>query len=153
MLAILHALKQWIPYPMERQFKVKMDHDSLKFRTNIIFRRATKIGYKNVGLWIWYHLQKRKTNVVADSLSRKDEDVEALLCAISIIQRDWITEARDDWKNNEEVWHSCKSCSKIPIHLIHLVGKLIHYGTKITYIFVRIPKSNKIFFWNCAPLP
>ena len=42
--------------------------------------------------------------MVADALSRKDEDVEALLCAISIIQPDWINEAREEWKNDEEVW-------------------------------------------------
>ena len=30
MLAILHALKKWRPYLMERHFKVKNDHDSLK---------------------------------------------------------------------------------------------------------------------------
>jgi hypothetical protein len=45
-----------------------------------------------------------KQNVVADALSRKDEDVEAFLCAISIIQPDWIVEARDEWKNDEKVW-------------------------------------------------
>ena len=45
-----------------------------------------------------------KLNVVADALSRKNEEVEALLCAISIIQPDWITEARDEWKKDEEVW-------------------------------------------------
>ena len=38
--------------------------------------------------------KKGKQNVVADALSRKDEDVEALLCAISIIQPDWINEER-----------------------------------------------------------
>ena len=42
--------------------------------------------------------------MVADALSRKDEDVEALLCAISIIQPDWINEAREEWKNDEEIW-------------------------------------------------
>jgi len=31
---------------------------------------------------------KWKKNVVADALSRKDEDMEALFCAISIIQSD-----------------------------------------------------------------
>ena len=30
-LAILHALKKWLPYSMGRHFKVKMDHDSLKY--------------------------------------------------------------------------------------------------------------------------
>ena len=48
--------------------------------------------------------RKGKKNVVANALSRKDEDVEALLCPILLIQPDWITEARDEWKNDEEVW-------------------------------------------------
>eukprot|EP00253_Pinus_taeda_P033714 PITA_33714 len=48
--------------------------------------------------------KKWKQNVVADALSKKDEDVEALLCAISIIQPDWINESREEWKNDEEVW-------------------------------------------------
>ena len=30
--------------------------------------------------------------------------MEALLCVIYIIQPDWITEAREEWKNDEEVW-------------------------------------------------
>ena len=42
--------------------------------------------------------KKGKLNVVVDALSRKNEVVEALLCVISIIQPDWITEARDEWK-------------------------------------------------------
>ena len=45
-----------------------------------------------------------KKNVVADVVSRKDEDVEAFFCAISIIQLDWINEARDEWKKDKEVW-------------------------------------------------
>jgi len=45
--------------------------------------------------------RKGKQNVVADALSRKDEDMEAILCAISIIQLDSINEARDEWKNDE----------------------------------------------------
>ena len=47
--------------------------------------------------------RKWKQNFVADALSRKDEDVEALFCAISIIQPDWINEAMDEWKKDEEV--------------------------------------------------
>ena len=48
--------------------------------------------------------KKDKQNVVADELSRKDEDVEALLYAISITQLDWIVKAMDEWKNNEKIW-------------------------------------------------
>jgi hypothetical protein len=47
---------------------------------------------------------KGKQNVVADALSRNDEDVEAFLYSISIIQPDWIIEARDEWKNDKKVW-------------------------------------------------
>jgi len=42
--------------------------------------------------------KKGKQNVVADALSRKDEDVEALLCAISIIQPEWINKTWYEWK-------------------------------------------------------
>jgi hypothetical protein len=31
MMAILHALKKWHPYLIGRHFKVKTDHDSLKY--------------------------------------------------------------------------------------------------------------------------
>ena len=48
--------------------------------------------------------KKGKLNVVANALSRKDEEVEAFLCAIYIIQPYWITEGRKEWKNDEEVW-------------------------------------------------
>ena len=47
--------------------------------------------------------KKWKLNVVADALSRKNEEVEALICVISIIQPNWITEGRDEWKKDEEV--------------------------------------------------
>jgi hypothetical protein len=49
---------------------------------------------------------------VVDALSRKDEDVEAFLYAISIIQPDWIIEARDEWKNDKK---SVDSHSKVAI--------------------------------------
>ena len=42
--------------------------------------------------------------MVANALSRKYEDVEALLCALSIIQLGWIIEAREEWKNDPSVW-------------------------------------------------
>jgi len=106
MLAILHALKKWRPYPMGRHFKVKTDHDSLKYFLEQ--RLSSKEKQKLVTKMLVYDFEiiykKGKQNVVADALSRKDEDVEALLCAISIIQLDWIKEAREEWKNDEEVW-------------------------------------------------
>ena len=62
--------------------------------------------------------------------------MEALLCAISIIQPDWITKVRDEWKKDEEVWTLIQNLQQDPSTY---VGKMIPYGTKIAYIFVRIP--------------
>ena len=97
--------------------------------------------------------KKWKQSVVAYALSRKDKDVEALLCTISIIQPDWINEARDEWRMMKKCGHSFKSYNKVLVHLIHLTGKMIRYGTMIGYTCVRIPNSNKIFLGNCTPLP
>ena len=48
--------------------------------------------------------KKGNQNVVAYALCRKDEYVEELLYAISIIQPDWIAEAMDEWKHDEKIW-------------------------------------------------
>eukprot|EP00253_Pinus_taeda_P018529 PITA_18529 len=106
MLGILHALKKWRPYLMGRHFKVKTDHDSLKYflEQRLSSEEQQKWVTKMLGYDFEIIYKKGKQNVVADALLIKDEDVEALLCAISIIQPDWINEAREEWKNDEEVW-------------------------------------------------
>jgi hypothetical protein len=106
MMEILHALKKWCHYLIGRHFKVKIDHDSLKYFLEQ--RLSSKEQKKWVTNILGYDFEiiykKGKQNVVADALSRKDEDVEAFLCVISIIQTDWIIEVRDKWKNDEKVW-------------------------------------------------
>ena len=57
--------------------------------------------------------KKGKLNVVAYALSRKDEEVEAFLCAISIIKPYLITKARDEWKK-EEVWTLIQNLQQYP---------------------------------------
>ena len=106
MFAILHALNKWRPYLMGRQFKVKTDHDSLKhfLEQRLSLEDQQKWVTKMLGYDFDIIYKKGKQNVVADALSGNDEDVEALLRAIFIIQPEWITEARDEWKNDEEMW-------------------------------------------------
>jgi hypothetical protein len=106
MMAILHALKKWHPYLIGRHFKVKTNHDSLKYflEQRLSSEEQQKRVTKILGYDFEIVYKKGKQNVVADALSRKDEDVESFLCAISIIQPDWIIEARDEWKNDEKVW-------------------------------------------------
>ena len=91
---------------MGRHFKVKTDHDSLKhfLEQRLSLEEQQKWVTKMLGYKFEIIYKKWKLNVVADALSRKNEEVEALLCAISIIQPDWITEERDEWKKDKDVW-------------------------------------------------
>jgi hypothetical protein len=106
MMEVLHALNKSHPYLIGRHFKVKIDHDILKYFLEQ--RLSSEEQQKWITNILGYDFQivykKGKKNVVVNSLSRKDEDVEAFLCDILIIQPDWIIEARDEWKNDEKVW-------------------------------------------------
>jgi hypothetical protein len=106
MMEILHALKKWHPYLICRHFKVKTNHDSLKYflEQKLSSEEQQKWVTKILGYDFEIVYKKGKQNVVADALSRKDEDVESFFCAISIIQPNWIIEARDEWKNDKKVW-------------------------------------------------
>jgi hypothetical protein len=98
MMEILYALKKWCPYLIGRHFKVKTDHDSLKYflEQRLSSKEQQKWVTKILGYDFEIVCEKGKQNVVADALSRKDEYVEVFLYAISIIQPNWIIEARDE---------------------------------------------------------
>jgi hypothetical protein len=88
MMAILHALKKWRPYLIGRHFKVKTNHDSIKYflEQRLSLEEQQKWVTKILGYDFEIAYKKGKQNVVVDELSRKDEDVDAFHCAISIIQ-------------------------------------------------------------------
>ena len=44
--------------------------------------------------------KKGKENIVTNTLSRKDENDESLLCALSILQANWVEEAKAEWQND-----------------------------------------------------
>ena len=98
MLEILHALKQWRPYLIGRHFKVKTDHDNLKYflEQRLSSEEQQKWVTKMLGYDFEIIYNKGKQNMVADALSRKDEDVEALLFSLSIIQLDWVLESMEE---------------------------------------------------------
>ena len=70
MLAIVHALKQWCPYLIGMHFKVKINHDSLKYFLEQRFSLEEK--QKWVANMLGYDFEisykKGKQNMVADAL-------------------------------------------------------------------------------------
>ena len=87
---MLHALKKSWPYVNGRHFKVKLDHDSLKYflEQRLSLEEKKKWVTNMLGYDFEIIYKNGKPNVVADALSRRDEDVEAFFSAISIIQPD-----------------------------------------------------------------
>jgi hypothetical protein len=85
MMEILHALKKWCPYLIGRHFKVKIDHDSLKYflEQRLSSKEQQKWVTKILGYDFEIVYKKGKQNVVADALSRKDEDVDVNIMVAS----------------------------------------------------------------------
>ena len=72
--------------------------------------------YEKEMLAILHALKKRRPYRMGQLF--KDEDVEAFFCAISIIQPNWINEARDEWRKDEEVSQLIQKLQKIPVQTI-----------------------------------
>ena len=106
MMVVLHALKKWCPYLIGRHFKVKTNHDSLKYflEQKLSLEEQQKWTTKMLGYDFEIIYRKGKHNVVEYALSRKDKCVGALLCAISILQLDWVVTIREEWKDDLSIW-------------------------------------------------
>ena len=94
MLAILHEIKKGFPYLIGRHFKVITNHDSVKYFLEKISssKEQWKWVTKKLGYEFKIIFKKGKQNVVVDALSRKEDEIEGLLGAISIILIDWVEE-------------------------------------------------------------
>ena len=153
MLAILHALNQWHPYLIGIHFEVKTGHDSLKYflEQRLSSEEKQKWVKKMLGYEFEIIYKKGKQNVVADALSRKDEDVEALLYAISIIQPDWIVEARYEWKNDQEIWTFIQKLQQDPSASNTFTWKddLLWYQDHL--YLGKISQLKKRYFLNSTP--
>jgi hypothetical protein len=106
MMEILHALKKGCPYLISRHFKVKKDHDSLKYFleqrlsseeqqkwVTKILGYDFEIIYKKGRKMLWQMHSQERMNML-----------RPFSVLSSIIQPDWIIEERDEWKNDENVW-------------------------------------------------
>ena len=91
--------------------------------------------------------KKGKQNVVVDALSRKDEDVEALLYVISIIQPDWIAEA-----NDEKIWTFIQKLQQDPIasNTFRWKYDLLWYNDRLYLVKSSLPMQKVLFEFHSS---
>ena len=154
MLTLVGALKQWCPYLIGRHFKVKTYHYSLKYflEHRLSSNKQQKWVTKMLGYDFEIIYKKWKQNMVEDALSRKYEDVVTLLCALSIIQPDWIVEAKGEWKNHLSTWTLIQKLQKDPSVLDTFVWKNDSLWSKDRLYICNNSQLKQISFWNYTPL-
>ena len=89
--------------------------------------------------------KKGKENIVANALSKKDEKDKALLCALSILQENWVVEAKEEWKDDAATSNLIQQIKSDPSSSdkFCLKGDILWY--KEWCISARIPFLNTIF--------
>jgi len=101
LVALVSAVKKWRPYLLGHPFKIKTDHQSLKFILE------QKIGTPMQQRWVSKLLgydfiveyKKGQDNKVADALSCRDEDefLEVSLSVISYPTLDWLSDLKNSY--------------------------------------------------------
>ena len=151
---ILHAFQKWHPYLIRRNFKVKIDHDSLKYflEQRLSSKEQQKWVTKMLGYDSEIIYKKWKHNIVADALSRKEEETKGSLCAISIPKSIWVEEASIEWKQDQEVCNIIQQLQEDPSSLDNYVWKkdFLWY-----HDFLYLCKNSQVkyrSFYNCTLL-
>lgn len=96
MLALVLAVQKWTPYLLGRKFVVRTDQKSLKhlWKQKITKTAQEKWLVKLMGYNFTIDYKKGKDNVVADALSRGEEDGE--INAISALVPHWLKSIREE---------------------------------------------------------
>ena len=94
MLAIMQALVKWRKYLLGRKFMIHTDHNSLQYllQQKTLSTEQQKWIEKIVAFDMEIIHKKGKDNVVANALSRKDEEITTY--SVTIVILEWIDEIR-----------------------------------------------------------
>jgi len=98
MMAILHVVDTWRPYLLEHCFKIKINHQSLKYFLEQILSSLEQHKWVTKMLGYDYDIiyKNGKENVVVDAFSRQFEEDASLFAPSTPIQN-WIEEAQQEW--------------------------------------------------------
>ncbi|GKB74012.1 transposon ty3-G gag-pol polyprotein, partial [Tanacetum coccineum] len=110
-LAVVAALDKWKGYLLDRHFKIRTDHFSLKYLLNQ--KLTTPFQFKWLPKFLGYDYEivykKGSENVVADALSRMDSSGELLQISVSSVSSDVWDKLKDSWKNDLDAQNLIKT--------------------------------------------
>ncbi|GKB06275.1 putative mitochondrial protein, partial [Tanacetum coccineum] len=110
-LAVVAALDKWKGYLLDRHFKIRTDHFSLKYLLNQ--KLTTPFQFKWLPKLLGYDYEivykKGSENVVADALSRMGSSGELLQISVSSVSSSVWDKVKDSWKNDLEAQNLIKS--------------------------------------------
>ena len=103
MLSIMHALAKWSQYLLGSKFSIRTDHKNLQYllQQKTLSEEQQKWIEKIVAFDLEILHKRGKDNVVADALSKKDE--EPALLAISVVVPAWLNEIRSEYAKDPEI--------------------------------------------------
>jgi len=111
---------------------------STSWKNNTIFIREKQMCYKDVRLWLWNYLQKRKIKCGGRCTfkeRRRHIGINIFYFHFTI----WLGGRSKD-RRGEIPFNNYK---RTQIHSIDFCGRMIYCSIKITHIYTRIPNSNK----------
>ena len=103
MLAIMHVLTKWRQYLLGSKFLIQIDHNSLQhlLQQNMLTTEQQK-WIENISTFDMEILHKNgKDNIVADTLSRKYEEVQVYV--VSMVIPEFLDEIRTEYVKNTKV--------------------------------------------------
>ncbi|KAL4301768.1 hypothetical protein GQ457_10G007190 [Hibiscus cannabinus] len=105
MLAVLMAVKKWSQYLMGRHFRIKTDHQSLRFlaENQAITSAQQKWVAKMMGYDYEVSYKKGINNVVADSLSRRPIEVSCFEITVTSVSNDTLARVTDTWQQDPKL--------------------------------------------------
>jgi len=114
MLAIIHALTKWRQYLLGSKFVIRTDHNSLQYllQQKTLSTEQQKWIEKIATFDMEILHKKGKDNVVADALSRRDEEDKVF--AISVAVPDWLNDIRSEYVKNPETCSIINNLNQYP---------------------------------------
>ena len=104
-LAVIMALEKWKGYLMDRHFKIKTDHFSLKYLLNQ--RLTTPFQAKWLPKLLGYDYEivykKGSENIVADALSRKEMQGQLFALVATNVTSGLLQQIEDSWLTDEKL--------------------------------------------------